>query len=162
VKLYRDEAIVLRTHDLGEADRIITMLTRNHGKVRGVAKGVRRTKSRFGARLEPFAMVDVQLYEGRGLDVVAVYGGAPYGPQIGALRDGAQVVVGTPGRLIDLLRHRTLDLGRARTVVLDEADEMLDLGFLEDVERILAGTPPPAGRSPTPEATSSRSRLPIS
>ncbi|MDO4887149.1 MAG: DNA repair protein RecO [Actinomycetaceae bacterium] len=70
MKLYRDEAIVLRTHDLGEADRIITLLTRHHGKIRCVAKGVRRTKSRFGARLEPFAMIDVQLYEGRTLDVV--------------------------------------------------------------------------------------------
>ncbi|MFT0847051.1 DNA repair protein RecO [Actinomycetaceae bacterium L2_0104] len=70
MKLYRDEAVVLRTHDLGEADRIVTFLSRTHGRVRGVAKGVRRTKSRFGARLEPFAMIDVQLYEGRTLDVV--------------------------------------------------------------------------------------------
>ncbi|MGO1591980.1 MAG: DNA repair protein RecO [Ancrocorticia sp.] len=70
MKLYRDEAVVLRTHDLGEADRIITFLTRRHGQVRGVAKGIRRTKSRFGARLEPFAMVDVQFYEGRTLDIV--------------------------------------------------------------------------------------------
>ena len=70
VKLYRDEAVVLRTHDLGEADRIVTMLSRAHGRIRGVAKGVRRTKSRFGGRLEPFSMVDVQLYEGRTLDVI--------------------------------------------------------------------------------------------
>ena len=63
--LYRDEAIVLRTHKLGEADRIVTLLTRQHGKVRAVAKGVRRTTSRFGARLEPFMVVDVQCYEGR-------------------------------------------------------------------------------------------------
>ena len=62
--LYRDEAIVLRTHKLGEADRIITMLTRTRGRVRAVAKGVRRTKSRFGARLEPGMVVDVQCYEG--------------------------------------------------------------------------------------------------
>lgn len=61
---------MLRTHDLGEADRIITFLTKHHGQIRGVAKGIRRTKSRFGARLEPFAMVDVQLYEGRSLDIV--------------------------------------------------------------------------------------------
>ncbi len=67
---YRDEAIVLRTHKLGEADRIITMLTRAHGKVRAVAKGVRRTSSRIGSRLEPFMVADVQLYEGRNLDVV--------------------------------------------------------------------------------------------
>lgn len=69
-KLYRDDAIVLRTHPLGEADRIITLLTRRHGKVRAVAKGVRRTGSRFGARLEPFNLVDVQLHAGRSLHTV--------------------------------------------------------------------------------------------
>lgn len=69
-KLYRDDAIVLRTHPLGEADRIITLLTRRHGKVRAVAKGVRRTGSRFGARLEPFGLVDVQLHTGRSLHTV--------------------------------------------------------------------------------------------
>ncbi|MEP6631406.1 MAG: DNA repair protein RecO, partial [Lapillicoccus sp.] len=68
--LYRDEAVVLRTHQLGEADRIITLLTRERGKVRAVAKGVRRTTSRFGARLEPFMVVDLQCYEGRNLDTV--------------------------------------------------------------------------------------------
>jgi DNA repair protein RecO (recombination protein O) len=68
--LYRDEAIVLRTHKLGEADRIITLLTRNHGQVRAVAKGVRRTTSRFGSRLEPFTHVDLQLAEGRSLDII--------------------------------------------------------------------------------------------
>ena len=68
--VYRDEAVVLRTHKLGEADRIVTMLTREHGKVRAVAKGVRRTSSKFGARLEPFMVADVQLWEGRSLDVI--------------------------------------------------------------------------------------------
>lgn len=68
--LYRDEAIVLRTQKLGEADRIVTLLTRAQGKVRVVGKGVRRTKSRFGARLEPAMMVDLQCYEGRSLDTV--------------------------------------------------------------------------------------------
>lgn len=67
---YRDEVVVLRTHKLGEADRIVTMLSRRHGKIRAVAKGVRRTSSRFGARLEPFMVADVQLYEGRSLDVI--------------------------------------------------------------------------------------------
>ncbi|HYP73302.1 MAG TPA: DNA repair protein RecO, partial [Microbacterium sp.] len=67
---YRDEVVVLRTHKLGEADRILTMLSRRHGKVRAVAKGVRRTSSRFGARLEPFMVADVQLYQGRTLDIV--------------------------------------------------------------------------------------------
>ena len=67
---YRTEAIVLRTHKLAEADRIITLLTRDRGKVRAVAKGVRRTKSRFGARLEPFSRVDLLVYEGRNLDTI--------------------------------------------------------------------------------------------
>jgi len=70
VSLYRDEGVVLRTQKLGEADRIITILTREHGRVRAVAKGVRRTTSKFGARLEPFSHVDVQLYVGRSLDIV--------------------------------------------------------------------------------------------
>ena len=69
MSLYRDEGVVLRTSKLGEADRIITILTRGHGKIRAVAKGVRRTKSRFGARLEPFMRVDVLIAEGRSLDV---------------------------------------------------------------------------------------------
>ncbi|MEX0428432.1 DNA repair protein RecO [Nocardioides sp. DS6] len=68
--LYRDEAIVLRTHKLGEADRIITLLTRHHGRVHAVAKGVRRTTSKFGSRLEPFTHVDLQLAEGRNLDTI--------------------------------------------------------------------------------------------
>ncbi|GAA2014208.1 DNA repair protein RecO [Microbacterium ulmi] len=67
---YRDEVVVLRTHKLGEADRIVTMLSRRHGKLRAVAKGVRRTSSRLGARLEPFMVADVQLYQGRSLDIV--------------------------------------------------------------------------------------------
>jgi len=70
VPLYRDEAVVLRTQKLGEADRIVTLLTRHGGRVRGVAKGVRRTSSKFGARMEPFGHVDVQLHTGRSLDVV--------------------------------------------------------------------------------------------
>ncbi|UZJ23764.1 DNA repair protein RecO [Rhodococcus antarcticus] len=70
MRLYRDHAVVLRLHKLGEADRIVTLLTREHGLVRAVAKGVRRTRSKFGARLEPFAHVDVQLYPGRNLDIV--------------------------------------------------------------------------------------------
>ncbi|HEY5396408.1 MAG TPA: DNA repair protein RecO, partial [Trebonia sp.] len=67
---YRDDGVVLRTHKLGEADRIITLLTRQNGRVRAVAKGVRRTKSRFGGRLEPFTHVDVLIHPGRSLDVI--------------------------------------------------------------------------------------------
>ena len=70
VSIYRDDGIVLRTQKLGEADRIVTLLARRAGRVRAVAKGVRRTKSRFGARLEPFTHVDVLLYTGRSLDVI--------------------------------------------------------------------------------------------
>jgi len=62
--------VVVRQHKLGEADRIVTLLTRDHGLVRAVAKGVRRTRSKFGARLEPFAHIDVQLHPGRNLDIV--------------------------------------------------------------------------------------------
>ena len=68
--VYRDSAVVLRVTKLGEADRIVTLLTRREGRVRAVAKGVRRTKSRFGSRLEPFSHVDLQLYAGRNLDIV--------------------------------------------------------------------------------------------
>lgn len=70
MSLYRDEAVVLRTQKLGEADRIVTMLTREHGRIRSVAKGVRRTKSKFGARLEPGSHIDVQLYVGKTFDTV--------------------------------------------------------------------------------------------
>ena len=70
MSLYRDDGIVLRTQKLGEADRIVTVLTRKNGRVRAVAKGVRKTKSRFGARVEPFTHVDLLLYTGRTLDVI--------------------------------------------------------------------------------------------
>jgi ATP-dependent RNA helicase DeaD len=76
--------------------------------------------------------------------VLAVYGGQPYGPQIARLNKGVDVVVGTPGRVLDLLERNCLDLSRIQTVVLDEADEMLSMGFIDDIETILAGTP--AGR----------------
>jgi DNA repair protein RecO (recombination protein O) len=70
VGAYRDDGIVLRTHKLGEADRIVTLLARRTGRVRAVAKGVRRTKSRFGARLEPFTHVDLLMHTGRSLDYI--------------------------------------------------------------------------------------------
>ena len=68
--LYRDQGIVLRTWRLGESDRIVNLLTERHGKVRAVVKGVRKTKSRFGARLEPMVHVSLLFYEGRELDIV--------------------------------------------------------------------------------------------
>ncbi|MBV8788055.1 MAG: DEAD/DEAH box helicase [Mycobacterium sp.] len=77
----------------------------------------------------------------RPLSVVPIYGGRPYEPQIEALRAGADVVVGTPGRLLDLSQQNHLQLGGLTVLVLDEADEMLDLGFLPDIERILRQIP---------------------
>ncbi len=77
----------------------------------------------------------------RGLRVLTVYGGVPYEGQLDALEAGVEVVVGTPGRLIDLMNRRALDISHVKSLVLDEADEMLDLGFLPDVERLLKQTP---------------------
>lgn len=89
MRLCRDRAVVLRQHKLGEADRIVTLLTRDHGLIRAVAKGVRRTRSKFGARLEPFTHVDVQLHPGRNLDIVT---------QVVALDAFASDIVGDYGR----------------------------------------------------------------
>jgi superfamily II DNA/RNA helicase len=88
----------------------------------------------------------------RGIRVLTVYGGRAYEPQVEALQRGVEVVVGTPGRLIDLAKQGHLDLSQARIVVLDEADEMLDLGFLPDVEKL--------SRSPRPAARRCSSRPP--
>jgi superfamily II DNA/RNA helicase len=79
--------------------------------------------------------------EDRGTRVLTVYGGVPYDGQLDALATGVDVVVGTPGRLIDLMNRKSLDLSHVKVLVLDEADEMLDLGFLPDVEKLLAKTP---------------------
>jgi DNA repair protein RecO (recombination protein O) len=104
VPLYTDEAIVLRTRKLAEADRIITLLTRQHGVVRAVAKGVRRTSSRFGSRLEPFTHVDLQLAEGRNLDTITqAETKSPFGEAISADYDrytAASVMLETAERLV--------------------------------------------------------------
>ena len=106
MSLYRDEGVVLRTQKLGEADRIVTLLTRRTGRVRAVAKGVRRTSSRFGARVEPFMHVDVQLYTGRSLDVVTQAETlSPYGQVIAAdypRWTAATAMAETAERLTDL------------------------------------------------------------
>src|SRR5919202_6507165 len=68
--LYKDQGIVLRSYKLGEADKIVSIMTQGSGKVRGVAKGIRKTHSRFGARLEPFTHVSLLMYQGRTLDTV--------------------------------------------------------------------------------------------
>ena len=94
MSLYRDEGVVLRVQKLGEADRIITILTRRHGRVRAVAKGVRRTRSKFGATVEPFSHVDLQLYAGRNLDIVVQAESlTPYGERLA--RDYARYTAGT-------------------------------------------------------------------
>ncbi|HJV08919.1 MAG TPA: DNA repair protein RecO, partial [Acidimicrobiales bacterium] len=100
--LYRDQGIVLRTWRLGESDRIVNLLTERHGKVRAVVKGVRKTKSRFGARLEPMVHVSLLFYEGRELDVV------------------------TQAEAIELFRPVREDLGRlAKAASLLEATDQL-------------------------------------
>ncbi|RAJ93547.1 DEAD/DEAH box helicase [Aliidiomarina maris] len=83
----------------------------------------------------------------RGLSVATVYGGAAYGPQIKLLKGGAQVVVGTPGRLMDHINKGTLDLSKLKMSVLDEADEMLNMGFVEDIEFIMESVPKDAQRA---------------
>ncbi|OSC38701.1 DEAD/DEAH box helicase [Mycobacterium decipiens] len=95
---------------------------------RELALQVAEAFSRYGAHL-------------RGLNVLPIYGGSSYAVQLAGLRRGAHVVVGTPGRVIDHLERGTLDLSRVDYLVLDEADEMLTMGFAEDVERILSDTP---------------------
>ena len=88
-------------------------------------------------------VADSMIEYGKHLDVrvLAVYGGQPYGPQISRLNRGVDVVVGTPGRLLDLIERNALNIKHVRVLVLDEADEMLNMGFMEDVEKILAETP---------------------
>jgi ATP-dependent RNA helicase DeaD len=95
---------------------------------RELALQVAEAFSRYGAHLPQ-------------LNVLPIYGGSSYGVQLAGLKRGAQVVVGTPGRIIDHLERQTLDLSRVDYLVLDEADEMLNMGFAEDVERILSETP---------------------
>ncbi|MGA8117813.1 MAG: DNA repair protein RecO [Actinocatenispora sp.] len=128
-RLYRDDGLVLRCQKLGEADRIVTLFTRRHGRVRAVGKGVRRTTSRFGARLEPFGHIDLQLAEGRSLHVVSqVEGISLYGKRIGsdyARYTAASAIAETAERLTEeqepFLRLFLLTLGAVRA--LGEADD---------------------------------------
>ncbi|MFO7689512.1 MAG: DNA repair protein RecO [Cryobacterium sp.] len=132
--VYRDEAVVLRTHKLGEADRIVTLLTRQHGKVRAVAKGVRRTGSKFGARLEPFMVADVQLYEGRSLDIITQAESlGSYGALITADYDSytaASVMVETADKLTESegsLQQYLLLVGALRSLSRSEHGPALTL-----------------------------------
>lgn len=125
---YRDDAVVLRVQKLGEADRIVTLLTRRNGRVRAVAKGVRRTTSRFGARLEPGTQVDVQCYVGRSLDIVQQAETiAPYGALIAgdyAKHTAGMAVLETAERLTaeerePALRLHLLVVGALRSLARD-------------------------------------------
>ena len=100
--LYRERGVVVRTYKLGEADRIVVLLTEGRGKVRAVAKGVRKTKSRFGSRLEPTSHVSLLLYEGRELDIVTQAETIEHHPQI---------------------RHDLTRLAKA-TVILEAVDQL--------------------------------------
>ena len=112
------------------------------------AEGTTRPKAPTGLVVVPTRELAVQVAEdltqaGKDLRarVLTVYGGRAYEPQIDALKAGTDIVVGTPGRLLDLANRKNIDLSQVRALVLDEADKMLDLGFLPDVERILRLTP---------------------
>ena len=116
-------------------DRLSRDAKSNRGKARAlVLVPTRELAMQVAEALHKYA-------KGSNLNVVPVYGGAPMDHQIRALRRGAEVVVGTPGRVLDHLRRRTLDLAAIEVLVLDEADEMLDMGFAEDIDAILTETP---------------------
>jgi ATP-dependent RNA helicase DeaD len=116
-------------------DRLLKDAKTNRGKARAlVLVPTRELAMQVAEALHKYA-------KGSNLNVVPVYGGAPMDHQIRALRRGAEVVVGTPGRVLDHLRRKTLDLSTVEVLVLDEADEMLDMGFAEDIDLILAETP---------------------
>jgi DNA repair protein RecO (recombination protein O) len=149
---YRAEAIVLRTHKLGEADRIITLLTRERGKIRAVAKGVRRTKSKFGARLEPFSRVDLLVFEGKSLDIITQAESLnAYGQELAldySLWTAGQTMLETADRLtpedsISAESQYLLLVGALRTLVTGEhaASLVLDAFLLRSLSM--------AGYSPT-------------
>ncbi len=118
--LRHDQGIVLRSYPFGEADRVVVLLSPNHGKIRAVAKGVRKTKSRFGGRLEPFTHVDLVLYEGRNLDTITQVASIEVFPRLrqdldrvlaaGAMVEAIDVVAqeGEPSARAFLLLQRSL------------------------------------------------------
>lgn len=139
--VYRDTAVVLRVTKLGEADRIITLLTRSHGRLRAVAKGVRRTKSRFGGRLEPFSHVDVQLYQGRSLDVVTqVTSLDAFGPYIAsdyARYTSATAIAETAERLLSEERQTSLRMYLLVVSALRALVEPTSSGIVRDPGLVL-------------------------
>src|SRR6185312_13681098 len=116
--------------------------------LQGIGKPRKNRKKPRGLVVVPTRELAVQVSEdlvtaaGKlGSRVLTVYGGRAYEPQIEALKNGVDVIVGTPGRLLDLVKQKHLDLGQITMLVLDEADRMLDLGFLPDIERIIKLVP---------------------
>lgn len=161
--LYRDEAIVLRTQKLGEADRIVTVLSRQHGRIRAVAKGVRRTSSKFGSRLEPFNYVDLQLAEGRSLDVITQAETlTPYGARLGGDYDrytAGTVMLETAERLVmedkePALQQFLLLLGALRALTESEgpADGVAVRGPLAVLDSFLLRSLAVAGYAPSFDA----------
>ena len=138
---YRAEAIVLRTHKLGEADRIVTLLTRERGKVRAVAKGVRRTRSKFGSRLEPFSRVDLLIHEGKNLHTITQAESlSSYGQDLAAdytLWTAGQTMLETADRMaaeesVSVEAQYLLLVGALRTLVTAEhaSPQVLDAYLL--------------------------------
>jgi DNA repair protein RecO (recombination protein O) len=177
VNLYRDDGIVLRTQKLGEADRIVTVLTRRCGRVRAVAKGVRKTKSKFGARVEPFSHVDLMLYTGRTLDVITQAESVrSYGDQL--VGDYSRYTTGvamletaekfTTVEKEPALRQFLLLVGGLRTLVDAEHDSrlVLDAYLLRSLavagyapaldECAICGTRAPVPESPAERAVTQR------
>jgi DNA repair protein RecO (recombination protein O) len=177
VSLYRDDGIVLRTQKLGEADRIVTVLTRRCGRIRAVAKGVRKTKSKFGARVEPFSHVDLMLYTGRTLDVITQAESVrSYGDQLvgdyGRYTTGVAMLE-TAERFTTIekepaLRQFLLLVGGLRTLVDAEHDSrlVLDAYLLRSLavagyapaldECAICGTRAPVPESPAEPAVAQR------
>ena len=171
MSLYRDDGIVLRTQKLGEADRIVTVLTRRNGRIRAVGKGVRRTKSRFGARLEPFTHVDILLYSGRSLDVITqaetvrAYG-EPLAADYPRYTSGTAMLETaerfTPEEKEPALRQFLLLVGGLRALGAGEHDPRLVLdafllrslavaGYAPALEECaVCGTPDPGAAAPDP------------
>jgi DNA repair protein RecO (recombination protein O) len=158
VQGYRDDGVVLRTQKLGEADRIITVLTRQNGRVRAVAKGVRRTKSRFGGRLEPFTHVDLLIHPGRSLDVIQqaevirAYG-KPFATDYPRYTAGTAMLETaekfTPEEKEPAIRQFLLLIGGLRALgeadASDYLDETDDVDELDEAAEREAGKPDEAG-----------------
>lgn len=176
-QLYRDDAVVLRTQKLGESDRIITLLTRRHGRVRAVAKGIRRTGSKFGGRLEPFGHVDLQLtaavepQSGRSLQTIsqamgiALYGGRfladyPRYTAASAIAETAERLTPAEGEPTRRLFQLTLGAMKALAVGEHTATLVLDAYLLRAMsiagwapalrECAVCGTPGPHGAFSVP------------